>query len=204
MEELFGMFDSLDAYESCGFEDCCFFTGHRKIPVSIKHELVTKLKSRISYLYSLGVKKFRTGGALGFDTIAAGIVFDMRRNHPDMKLILTLPYDNQVYHWQEDDIDKYNFLKENADEVEYLYKGNALTRDEACKLLFERNRLMVDKSFYCISYYNGHSRSGTGYTLKYAKSKGCTVFNINDEIKHTEKSKIEEENGTQRLHSNED
>ena len=65
----------------------CFFTGHRKIAQSkieiVKAQLAENIEKMIT---EYGVNTFIDGGALGFDTIAAETVIEMREN-----LLCTFP-----------------------------------------------------------------------------------------------------------------
>ena len=59
-------------------EKTCCFTGHRKIP-SDRYELVAKrLKDEVEELIKQGYTYFGAGGALGFDTLAAQTVLEIK------------------------------------------------------------------------------------------------------------------------------
>lgn len=179
MDGQIGMFDDIEQYDVPeNRRYSCFFTGHRKIPAKIRRELLAKMKNTVAYLYSKGVKEFHTGGALGFDTLAATQVIDMRRDHPDMKLILDLPCRNQTHRWSEADKRIYEFLLTNADIVNYAYDGEVGSTAEARKYLLMRNRIMANSSYYCVAYYSGQKSSGTGYTVNYADGIGCEIINL--------------------------
>ena len=177
MDEIVTMYDGLEEYDSDGRAKSCFFTGHRTLPENIEVIFVT-LKKHISYLYSMGVRDFHAGGALGFDTLAATTVIDLKRFHPGMRLILNLPYHNQTVGWKDINVTRYEYIKNNADEIIYTFDGEATGRNEAKKYLLKRNCDMVDCSKYGIAYFSGNGKSGTGYTLNYAKKKDCEVINI--------------------------
>ena len=72
----------------------CCFTGHRKIPENELSNLQKRLQKTVKGLLKQGVTIFYTGGALGFDTLAAQAVLNARRFHPQVKLILALPCHN--------------------------------------------------------------------------------------------------------------
>ena len=55
------------------------FTGHRKIPAGQYDILLQRLKDTIVHLISRGYRFFGTGGALGFDTMAAQAVLELRK-----------------------------------------------------------------------------------------------------------------------------
>ena len=129
----------------------CSFTGHRHISSEDRNVLIPVLKSTILYLISLGVKEFHCGGAMGFDTLAAGVVYDISREHEGVRLVLDLPYEKQTEKWSDKDKKYYNFIKEHADEIN-IHFPNPRNRDEAVNSLLSRNRIMVDKSYYCVCF----------------------------------------------------
>ena len=47
------------------------FTGHRHVPDKIYAALAERLDAEIERQIAQGARQFRTGGALGFDTMAA-------------------------------------------------------------------------------------------------------------------------------------
>lgn len=57
------------------------FTGHRNIPVTIQEKLRLLLEQQIEALIYQGYQRFITGGALGFDTMAAIMVLRLRQTH---------------------------------------------------------------------------------------------------------------------------
>lgn len=154
----------------------CSFTGHRILSLKEKNELISILKKEILYLISNGVTEFHCGGALGFDTLAASVVFDLSRQFKNIKLILELPYENQAEKWKPEDKRKYEFLKSKASEINFHSK-NPACKQQAIDALLKRNRIMIDKSQYCICYYK-NSHSGTAYTVNYAKLHDRQITNL--------------------------
>ena len=60
-------------------KNACCFTGHREIPPEDREPLRAALLSEIQRLYAeKGVTEFYTGGARGFDTMAAEAVLKIR------------------------------------------------------------------------------------------------------------------------------
>lgn len=80
------------------------FTGHRSVPLLKKRKIEKRLKETLETLIQDGYCFFGAGGALGFDTIAAQTVLDLKKKHPEIKLILVLPCKNQTRGWTEKDI----------------------------------------------------------------------------------------------------
>lgn len=154
----------------------CSFTGHRHITDAEKAELIPSLKSTVLYLISQGVTEFHCGGALGFDTLAATVVFDVSRDRENIKLILELPYENQAEKWNETDKRIYGFIKSKADEIN-IHSPKPHDKEQAIKALLLRNRIMIDKSHYCVCFQK-HEKGGTAYTVNYAKLHDVQIINL--------------------------
>lgn len=155
-------------------QTCCF-TGHRDIAPYTLDTVFEQTKAVVTLLVSKGFKYFGTGGALGFDTIAAQAVLSVKETHPEIKLILVLPCENQTKYWKQQDIDVYNDIKLRADKVKVLaphyYNG----------CMQKRNRHLVDCSSACICFLTKHE-GGTAYTVDYAKQKGLDIINVVEEF----------------------
>lgn len=151
-------------------ETCCF-TGHRKIPPEERAGITDRLERVIVSLYQQGIRAYEAGGALGFDALAASTVIRLRRDYPDMKLILVLPCQTQTRGWRPEDVTEYERIKAQADEV--FYTAQQYTR--GC--MHKRNRYMVDHSGVCVCYLIRDS-GGTAYTVGYAKKQGLEIVNI--------------------------
>ena len=152
-------------------EQAACFTGHREIPLLQQLPLKKKLRRTIISSIEEGYRFFGAGGALGFDTLAAKTVLDLKKDYPDIKLILVLPCLNQTRGWKEKDIETYENIKSQADKV--VYTSEQYFR--GC--MQKRNRHLVDNSTLCISYLTGET-GGTAYTVNYARSKGLKILNL--------------------------
>lgn len=151
-------------------ETCCF-TGHRKIPPEQLEPITQRLEEIILACIRDGYKYFGAGGALGFDTIAAQKIIELRDRYPKIKLILVLPCRSQTRGWTKENIDTYEMIKLNADKVVF-------TSDEYFNgCMQKRNRHLVDCSTRCICYLTDN-KGGTAYTVNYARKKGIDVINI--------------------------
>ena len=151
----------------------CCFTGHRHISDDDIMLLPQALEKTISELYSLGVREFRAGGAIGFDTIAALKVIAFRKNHPDVRLALILPCRDQDSRWGRFDRETYQYILECADSV--IYTENSYTPD----CMYKRNRALVQNSDYCIAYLKKED-GGSAYTVSFAKRSGVSIINLAD------------------------
>ena len=149
----------------------CCFTGHRKIPQAELPTLKNRLMKAITDAITQGYRYFGAGGALGFDTLAAQTVLELKQSYPHIRLILILPCESQTRGWQKADTAIYESIRNAADKVVYTSK----TYYEGC--MHKRNRHMIDHSSLCICYMT-NDRSGTGYTVRYANEKGRKIINL--------------------------
>ena len=147
----------------------CCFTGHRTIPSEMEKAVQDWLRGVIVQLYqTYGVRYFGAGGALGFDTLAAETVLELRADWPALRLILVLPYPGQEERWAREEQRRYQDILERADKVVYTAPRYA----PGC--FHVRNRHLVDHAGWCVAYLT-RDRGGTAYTVAYAKSRGLRV-----------------------------
>jgi uncharacterized phage-like protein YoqJ len=152
-------------------EKTCCFTGHRCIPNGSLDNLKRQLKQEIEKLIQQGVIYFGTGGALGFDTLAAEAVLELKKKYPLIRLILVCPCPEQDRYWKEEDRKIYQKIKSRSDKV--VYVSPHYTSD----CMKKRNRHLVDYSGVCICYLRRRN-SGTAYTVGYARQKGLVILEL--------------------------
>lgn len=147
------------------------FTGHRKIPPEQLDVIARRLRNTLLELIENGYRYFGAGGALGFDTLAAQTVLELKAQYEDVKLILVLPCLSQTRGWSARDVEIYNDIKSKADKV--VYTSQEYTK--GC--MHKRNRHLVDNSSVCICYLT-ESTGGTAYTVAYAQKNLLQVINL--------------------------
>lgn len=149
----------------------CCFTGHRDIPANEIASVKEKLKKEVASLVEGGYTDFYAGGALGFDTLAALCVLEMKKENPNIRLHIMMPCANQTRGWSSDSVRLHDKINSEADEVVCLsanyYRG--------CMQV--RNRQMVEKSNIVIAYLT-KTTGGSAYTAEYARKKGLEIINI--------------------------
>lgn len=160
----------MDKYNAEAIETVCF-TGHRRIERSDAFSIPTRLKAILTELIAKGAKRFRAGGAIGFDTVAALCVIELKESYPEISLDLVLPCRDQSKSWGERDQTVYNYILSQASSVEYV------TEHYTPWCMHERNRRLVNDSQVCIAYLK-QSSGGTAYTYSYALKKGLEVINL--------------------------
>jgi len=144
------------------------FTGHREV---FHTDIAARLDALLSQLINKGYRYFRAGGALGFDTEAAQSVLRLQKNHPQIKLILVLPYPAQSEKWSAEQREVYENIKTRAEKI--MYTSENYTR--GC--FHARNRRLVDEAAVCVAYLV-KQEGGTAYTVGYSHKKGIEVINI--------------------------
>lgn len=149
----------------------CCFTGHRALPASKMQAILANLHREIDALIEGGVRDFLSGGALGFDQIAASIILDKRQMCRDVRLILTLPCKDQDARWNEGQRVAYRALLRRADEVIYVSEAY----DEGC--MKRRNAYMVARSDFCLCALL-RERSCAGQTVRLARQSGLKVIDV--------------------------
>lgn len=152
------------------------FTGHRTIAED-KETLSARLYALLERLVTeKKVTDFYTGGAVGWDALAALTVLKLRESYPEVKLHLVLPcpFEEQSAKWNEAQKEEHKHIASLADTKEFT--SEHLVKN-AMKI---RNARLVElASDYCICYWNPKNfRSGTGQTVRMAQRKGIEVINL--------------------------
>ena len=139
----------------------CCFAGHRKIPKNDYQLIQARLESKLVYLINEGVTYFKAGGKLGFDTMAALAVLNLKQAFPHIRLILSLPVKSQIKLWIDDDIKIYVHILAQADMIVFR----------------KQSRHLINGSRFCLCYLTD-AESVTAYTVEYAKQKRLRIINI--------------------------
>lgn len=151
----------------------CCFTGHRVIP---PHHLdIVRARTEITIrdlIVNCGVRYFGVGGALGYDTLAADMLFRLRDTEfSQIRVILVYPFDGYINRWT---------AAQQANHAQMLPKYDkcvCAAPNGSREAYLARNRHLVDGSAFCICYC-AHDASGTAYTVNYAEHKKLQVINV--------------------------
>ena len=135
----------------------CCFTGHRSLSGEEKLKAAVRLRRVIEEQIKAG--------------LAAQTVLEMKKEHPQLRLILVLPCEGQTRGWRSEDIAVYEDIKRRSDKVVYV------SREYTPDCMHRRNRHLVDDSGTCICYLT-RSTGGTAYTVDYARKKGLRIINV--------------------------
>ncbi len=148
------------------------FTGHRFISFDRQKIVKGRLRAVITNLYHKGYRKFLCGMAIGFDTIAAEVVLELKEEYEDIRLVTVVPFRGQCERWSVANQMRYAGIISKANDVivlsEYYYNG----------CLLKRNDYLVHQASIFVAYYDGSSKGGTFYTYRKAQSKGIGIINL--------------------------
>ena len=150
---------------------CCFF-GHRKINET--EELKSKIIEIIEKLIvDENVDTFLFGSKSRFNSLCQETVTEIKEKYPHIKRVYVraeYPDINEQYT---------NYLLESYEDTYYPEH----IRSSGRAAYVERNYEMINKSYYCIVYYDEQNapnirKSGTKIALDYAIKKGEQIINI--------------------------
>lgn len=148
----------------------CFFIGHREANDSLLPRLELEIERLIT---EENVRYFYVGGYGGFDQIAAAAVKRAKQKHPDIVLMLMLPY-----HPAERPIEK-------PPGYDGTYYPEGLEKTPRPFAIVKANQLMVDSCEWLICFVR-HGASNSRNLLEYAQrreKKGLIqITNIAEEI----------------------
>lgn len=149
----------------------CSFSGHRQILKSHTESLPQLLSETVDALIDSGVRTFQSGGALGFDLLAASLILAKRIKHPNIRLKMVLPCRDQADRWPKKFQRAYGNILSAADEVLYLSENY----DPFC--MQRRNRYLVDSADILMCYLT-RSFGGTMNTVNYAYDCNRQIINL--------------------------
>ena len=142
----------------------CFFIGHREADERLLPILTAAIERLIT---EEQVSFFYVGGYGGFDRIAATAVKRMKLQHPEITLMLVLPY-----HPGERPI-------ETPNGFDGTYYPEGLEKVPRRYAIVRANEIMAKQSDWLISYVR-HGASNSSRILEYARKQGTACININD------------------------
>jgi uncharacterized phage-like protein YoqJ len=135
-----------------------------------------------------GVTEFHfvMGGAIGIDQMAFQAVWDLREAlgaKYTIKIIVSVPFENQDSRWGPKDCDRYREQLALADNCIYVdgipaYQVPGVEFGEFHKKkLLDRNKHMVNMADLMIAVWNGR-QGGTSHCINYANSRNVPVVII--------------------------
>lgn len=162
---------------------CCFF-GHRKIDET--PELIERLSAEIEVLITeKDVNIFYFGSKSEFDVLCHKTVTDLKEKYPHIKRVYVRSAFQHIPDWYEDSLLKHY---EDTYFPEHMEKAGKAS-------YVERNQEMINKSNFCIVYYDENyapprrknskrdltdyqPKSGTKVAYDYAVKKKKEIINM--------------------------
>lgn len=157
----------------------CAFTGYRpaKMPWGNDErdarcmDFRFRLRESLEYLIGKGYVDFLSGGALGFDLMAAELVLSLREKYPWIRLVMVIPFDGQADRWTEEQRRRWLSVIEASDRVVHI--SHSYDRG----VFFRRNHFLVEQADLLLAAFDGQ-RGGTAGTVAYARRHGVKVARI--------------------------
>ncbi len=149
----------------------CCFTGHRNISYEKYKEITDGLKKIIEKLIDEGYNYFISGGALGFDTLSAQTVLNLKAIKDNIFLEIAIPCPEQSKNFTKSQKEIYDDIISKADKTVYVsdrYTSYCMAK---------RNRYMVDNS-NCVVAYLTTPCGGTFNTVNYAESLNKKIIYV--------------------------
>ena len=150
--------------------NCCF-VGHKKIPQKDYANIQSRLKAELITLIQQGVECFYTGGATGFDSMAAISVLRLKTEFPHIRLVLVLPCKEKTESRLNKGISLFNYILGRSDLIVYASENY----QRGC--MAERSRQLVNISKFCLCYLTKNI-GGTVHTVGYARQSGLRIINL--------------------------
>lgn len=154
-------------------------TGHRNLPTDTRWKIIHGLKCIVFHLLKdkmqEGVSVNTVSGmALGADLLFVIAMVDARRyykeHHVPFSITAAIPFKGQCDRWNNACRHLWSELLDQCDDKIVLSNGYYT----GCYK--KRNQYIVDHSDVLIAVWNGNYHSGTGQTVRMAKSQGRPVI----------------------------
>ena len=142
----------------------CFFVGHRETMDDVLPQLSDAIERHIT---QYGVREFVVGNYGGFDRAAIGALTKAKTRHPEISLLLLVPY-----HPAERPIQ----TPQGFDGTFYPPGMEKVPRKVA---IVYANRYMVEHTDYLIAYV-WHPASNARELVEYAKKRGVLITNLGE------------------------
>ena len=165
------------------------FTGHRWLPKGTEEWVFGQLLKHIQRAVNKGYLKYISGGAIGFDQMAAKCVILSKAFDSRIELIIARPFPSQDRTWPPHIKVKFKEILDAADDVVDVSED-----PYSVAKMHKRNEWMVDRAHAVIGGWNGQRKGGTYNCIEYTKSKGKPILIINPITKEVqwEMEKVDE------------
>lgn len=154
-----------------------------------KYNLVTdEIEKEVRRLIEKdNITTFITTGALGYNTLAFFEVEKLKKEYPNIRNVLAIPFQKHFMKWKDVDKKRYNEILNLADyiiETDKVdeYSIDLVANGEYHELKYHKNNtFIVNFSKRVIALWNGEM-SSTTIAINYAESTGCIIDELEVEF----------------------
>lgn len=141
--------------------------------IQLRNELLVLLEERIA----AGFSRFRSGGALGFDTLFYFCVHSLKTKYPHIRNYVDVPFPSQDKSWSANQRAWYRKMLKLSDGVTDVSSMEGYESKTFSERMKKRNCYMVDHAHEVVAFMTD-PYSGTGHAVRYAATKNVPVFHI--------------------------
>ena len=140
----------------------CFFIGHREAGPEILPALEAAIEKHIS---EYGVTEFIVGHYGGFDRLAARVLVSAKKRHPEIRLLMLIPYHPAEHPLETPPGFDGTFYPPGMESIPHRFA------------IVQANRYMINHADYLISYV-WHPASNAKNLLDYAFKQSIRITNL--------------------------
>ena len=140
----------------------CFFIGHREAGPEILPALEAAIEKHIS---EYGVTEFIVGHYGGFDRLAARALVSAKKRHPEIRLLMLIPYHPAEHPLETPPGFDGTFYPPGMESIPHRFA------------IVQANRYMINHADYLISYV-WHPASNAKNLLDYAFKQSIRITNL--------------------------
>lgn len=140
-------------------EKTATFIGHNEC-YGIARDAVRRV---VISLIEKGVTDFLNGGMGGFDWLCARVVYELKRDYPQIRNYLVIPY--------------LTFTIRNKDLFDDVIYPDGFEKYHFKAAIPKRNRYLIDNSSYAVCYVK-HGWGGAAQTYEMAKKRNIEIIDI--------------------------
>lgn len=171
---------------------CCLI-GHEDLRDYNTEKMKIEIEKQINQLVEKGINYFITSCRLGFETLAALKVVEMRsKTHYDSNLLIMSLFEEEkrkvwFKNWSKKDLETYEFIKKNIYE-EYNVTG------ETKGTLLSQHKSMIDISTYVLAAFDEKNLGATKAAINYAikQNKKIIYLDMENLLRNFKKISIED------------
>ena len=150
-------------------------TGHKRQEIGLwgeKHPAFPYLKIAyqrkiIQAIEEVSVEWFLNSGTQGLELYSASWLLELKKDYPQIKLAMLLPYFAQEKHWKEDVQALYQEVLGRADFVDYITKKEYSHPWQ----LSTRNAYLIQKSDGLNTFFNGAERTHPWFFIEEGRKR---------------------------------